>query len=47
LPQRIKDLLPKELVEVDNKQILDNTLYSWYNTPLWLTYSIFIIYPLD
>ena len=28
LPQRIKDLLPKELVEVDNKQILDNTLYS-------------------
>ena len=28
LPQDIKDLLPQELVEVDNKQILDNTLYS-------------------
>ena len=28
LPQDIKDLLPQELVEIDNKQILDNTLYS-------------------
>ncbi len=28
LPQDIKDLLPQELVEVDNKQILDNALYS-------------------
>lgn len=33
LPQKVKDLLPQELVEVDNKQILDNKLYSWYNTP--------------